>query len=99
MATLSIDLQDGFADDTITISVDGREAYHKAGVSTDYALGRADSVNIQAHSGTVQVKITVVSRNISELLEINIAETVYLGVSILEDRIHHQISDERFIYL
>ncbi len=99
MATLVLDLQDGFADDKVTIHIDGKEKYHNVSVSTDYALGLADSVKIQVPSGSVQIQISVVSRHISELVELKVSETVYLGVSILEDRIHHQISDERFTYL
>lgn len=99
MATLVLDLQDGFADDTVTIHIDGKEKYHKVSVSTDYALGLADSVKIQVPSGSAQIQITVLSRHISELVELMVSETVYIGVSILEDRIHHQFSDERFIYL
>jgi hypothetical protein len=99
LATLVLDLQDGFADDTVTIHIDGKEKYHKLSVSTDYALGLADSVKIQVPNGSIQIQIKVLSRHISELVEQKVSETVYLGVSILEDRIHHQISDERFTYL
>jgi len=94
-----LDFQDGFADDTVTIHIDGKEKCHTISLSTDYALGLAESVQIQVPSGSVQIQITVVSRHISELVELEVSETVYLGVSILEGRIHHQISDDRFTYL
>ena len=90
MATLEIYLQDGFADDTVLIHINGSEEYNKSGVSTDYSASLADFVKIQTTNGSIQIQITVVSRKISKLIEFNISETTYLGVSIAEDGIHHE---------
>lgn len=98
MASLVIDLQDGFSDDTVVVQVDGQEKYDKQGVNTDYALGLADSVEIQVPEGSVNVQITVPSRQLSGTIVLEVSTTVYLGVCILDDRIDYRISDEMFQY-
>jgi hypothetical protein len=98
MVSLVIDLQDGFADDTVVICVDGQEVYHEQDVNTDYSLGRADSVEIRVSQGSVSVEIAVRSRHLSDTLALEVSKTVYLGVSILDDKIDYRISDEMFRY-
>jgi hypothetical protein len=98
MVSLVIDLQDGFSDDTVVIRVDGQEVFHKEGVNTDYSLGRADSVEIPVPEGCVNVEVTVPSRHLSGTIVLEVSATVYLGVSILDDRIDYRISDEMFLY-
>lgn len=98
MVSLVIDLQDGFADDTVVIRVEGREVYHKQAVNTDYSLGRADSVEVQVREGSVSVEIAVPSRRLSDTKVLEVSRTVYLGVSILGEKIDYRISDEMFLY-
>ena len=98
MASLVMDLQDGFSDDTVMIRVAGQEIFHKEGVNTDYSLGRADSVEVQVPEGSVDVEVTVPSRDLLESIVLEVSTTVYLGISILDDRIDIQISDEMFLY-
>lgn len=98
MALLVIDLQDGFSNDTVVVQVDGQEIFHKEGVNTDYSIGRADSVEIQVPEDFVRVEITVPSRRLSDTVVLKVLPTVYLGMSILDDKIEHRISDEMFLY-
>lgn len=98
MIPLVIDLQDGFSDDVVMIKVEGNEVYYKKEVNTDYTLGRADSVEIQAHEGTIKVEIIVQSRNLSDAITLEVSAKIYLGVSILDEIIDFKISDEMFLY-
>jgi hypothetical protein len=98
MASLVIDLQDGFSDDTVVIRVDGRETFHKQSVSTDYSLGRADSVEIQVSEGRVKVEVAVPSRRLSDAILLDVSTTVYLGVSIPDGEVGFRISNEMFLY-
>lgn len=98
MASLVIDLQEGFSDDTVVVQVDGQEIFHKEGVNTDYAIGRADSVKIQISEGSVNIEVTVPSRQLSDTIVLEVSAKIYLGVSILDDRIDFRISDEMFLY-
>lgn len=97
MSSLFIDLQDGFSHDTVIVKVNDREVFHKDNVKTDYALGRADSVEISIHQDQVVV-VDVPSRHLSDTLALESTHTIYLGISIIEDRIDFRISDKRFLY-
>ena len=46
----------------------------------------------------VNVEVTVPSRHLSDTIVLEVSTTVYLGVSILDDRIDYRISDEMFLY-
>ncbi len=98
MISLLIDLQDGFSDDIVVIKVDNQEIFNKKGVNTDYTLGRADSVETKVCKGSVDFTVTVPSKSLSDTVVLEVAAKVYLGVSIIDDRIVFRISDEFFTY-
>ena len=98
MISLVIDLQDGFSDDIVVIKVDNQEIFHKKGVNTDYTLGRADSVETKVSKGSVNVAVNVPSKSLSDTVVLEVVNKVYLGVSIIDDRIVFRISDEIFTY-
>lgn len=98
MPSLFIDLQDGFSDDTVIVKVNDRQVFHKDNVNTDYALGRADSVEISIHQDQVVIEVDVPFRRLSDTLALESTHTIYLGISIIEDRIDFRISDKRFLY-
>lgn len=98
MALVVIDLQEGFSDDTVVIQVNGREAFHKLNVETDYAIGRADSVAIQVPEGPVRIEVRVPSKGLSDSQVLEAAEKVYVGVSIVQGKINFRLSHEEFLY-
>ncbi len=98
MIPLVIDIQDGFLEDTVAIKVDNEEIFYKKDVNTDYSLGRADSVEVQVSECTINVVITVLSRYISCVISIKFSANIYLGVSIVDNKIDFKISDEMFLY-
>jgi hypothetical protein len=98
MDSLVIDLQDGFADDTVVIRVEGKEIYHKQDVNTNHALGHADSVETQVDQSSISIEIIVLSRFLRDILALDVCGTMYLGVSILDDKIDYRISKEMFYY-
>lgn len=98
VTSLTIDLQDGFSDDTVVISVDGQEVLRIPGVNTNYTLGRADSATLQVTERNVSVEILVPTRQLSGSTTLDVSTTVYLGVSIDADKLVFRISDEAFIY-
>jgi len=57
--TVSVRLGEGFQNDTVTVRVDGRQVYHRAGVSTDWTISRADSVQMQTDAASVQLEVSV----------------------------------------
>jgi hypothetical protein len=98
MTVIVIDLQDGFADDEVLILADGQEIFNKKGVDTDYSIGLAASVKFEVSEKQVTVEIIIPSRRLSDNIKIDGSSAPYLGVSILDNKINHQFSDEEFIY-
>lgn len=98
ITSLVIDLQDGFSNDTVEIRIEGTEKYHQTGITTDYSVGIADSVEIEVPLGFINVEISVPSRQLADTIILQISTKVYLGVSIDENSIKHRISDEMFVY-
>jgi hypothetical protein len=80
--TVEIHLQEGFKDDTVIIRADGHELSHKDEVTTKLLLGYADVVEIEIPEGQVKLEIMLPSRNISKMVEVQIPEEKYLGVSV-----------------
>lgn len=98
MSVIVIDLQDGFADDEVLILAEGQEIFNKKGVNTDYSIGLAASVKFEVSEKYLIVEVTVPSRRISDNTKVDVSATSYLGVSILDNKIDYQFSDEEFIY-
>lgn len=99
MATLVIDLQDGFSADTVIVHVNGEEVYHKQGVNTNLAISRADSLHIQVPDGTANMNINVLSRHLSKTVAFQVTTTLYVGISILDGALEVQFSDKQFFYM
>jgi hypothetical protein len=98
MATLHIDLQDGFAGDSVVIRLDGREVYRKDGVKTDLRISRADAVDVQAANPTATVEVE--ARGQSASASVDVTREPYLSVSLDADgRPQLRTSTEAFAYL
>lgn len=98
MVTLAIDFQDGFADDTVVLRVNGEEVFRKEHVSTKLLLGLADSFKTEVEKGPVSVEISVETRDIAETISLDVSVDTYLGVSVVNGMIEYIISDEPFGY-
>ena len=56
---LRVRLGEGFQNDTVSVRVDGKEVFRRAGVSTDWTISRADSVDIPLQAASVQLEVAV----------------------------------------
>jgi hypothetical protein len=98
MSTLHIALQDGFTNDTVAISLDGREVYRKDGVKTDLRISRADAIDVETAGGNVTVEVRAKSQSGSISLDPN--RTPFLAASLDADgRPLFRTSPEPFGYL
>ena len=94
MAVLHIALREGFSDDELTLSVDGREVLHRTGVSTRLQIGLAEAVEPGRRA------VTVSARGKSESIDVEVEDELYLGISLSRSgTIEHRVSRERFGYL
>lgn len=98
MSSLHIDLQDGFAGDTVAIQLNGREVYRKDGVRTDLRISRADGIDVETPDAPATVEVQARSRSASA--SIDPARTPYLAVNLdAEGRPLLRPSTEPFAYL
>ena len=99
MVTLSIDFQEGFANDTIVLHVNGDEVFRKEDVSTKLLLGKADALKTTVETGQVVIEINIQTRDIAMPIPLEISANTYLGISVVNGRIEYVVSDEPFGYL
>jgi hypothetical protein len=81
VATLTIELQDGFEDDEVVCTVDGREAARLTGVRTNLAISRADSVTVEVPDGPASVGVTIPARGLATEATVDAAGHVYVLVN------------------
>lgn len=99
MVTLSIDFQDGFANDTVVLHVNGDEVFRKEDVSTNLLLGKADALETVVKTGQIVIEINIQTRDIAMTIPLEISADTYLGISVVNGRIEYVVSDEPFGYL
>jgi hypothetical protein len=99
VAALRIDLQDGFEDDEVVCTVDGREVLRRSAVRTDLRINRADSLEVALPDAPATVGIAVPTRDLATELTIDAREHPYLGVRIVEGRLEATPMTERPFYL
>ena len=98
MANVHLDLQAGFAGDTVVVRAGGREISRRADVTTDYSIGRADSARLEVPSGAVELEIAVPAKRLSTRVALDPVATPFLGISVVGDRIEHRSSAKPFEY-
>ena len=87
MATLTIDLQEGFEGDQVVITIDDREVFNKPGVKTRYQIGLAERVRLDVAPGSRRLRVALPGRSLQQELQVDAAATPVLAVSLAGDRI------------
>ena len=98
MAVLHLALQEGFTGDEVTVTVYGEKVNHPTVVATRTQIGLAERTDLTVEPG--RHTVTVSARGASASIDVDVADEVYLGVSL--DRsgaIEHRVSREPFRYL
>jgi hypothetical protein len=96
--TLGIDLQSGFEDDEVVISVNGEQRLHREGVNTRRVLGLAGSMRIELDAGAVAIDVNMPRRAVEKHLELDLQADTYVGLSLENDDVRVIVRDERFGY-
>lgn len=100
MTLLTIDLQDGFSDDVVTIKVNGREVLGEKRVSTEFQIGWAERLEVDTDEQRVVVDLSVPTQNLSKEVEIDLQGPTFVGFSIdPSDGIEVRVSSQPFGYL
>lgn len=80
MTTLHVALADGFADDAVTVRINGHTVYRKEGLRTDLRISRAGAVDLPLESGPT--RLSVEARGFSTDLEVDAEQTPYISVDL-----------------
>ena len=98
MAKLSIDFQDGFADDTVVLHVEGKEHFRKQHISSKPVIGWADSFQTEVSSGHVNIQVAIPTQEIAVTIPLDIRRDTHLGLSVVNGKLEHIVSDRPFTY-
>jgi hypothetical protein len=83
MPLLHVDLQDGFSDEPVLVTVNGHEQFRKDHVRTRTQIGLADSFELTLPDGPVQIE--VIARGATHRITAPLSTDLYVGVSITRD--------------
>ena len=98
MPTLRVDLQEGFAGDTVQVRLNGKELLREPGVRTRLQTGLARLIETEAQ-GEATLEIAIEERQLRETIRLNVSSPTYVGVSVKGNGLVHQVSGEPFGYL
>jgi hypothetical protein len=100
MANVSLDLQEGFNGESVTIFVDEKEFYRNDNVRTQKLLGFADHVELSGIKGHVAVRIAVDQSGppLEKQFQLDVNKERYVGISLEKGRLNHIISSSPFGY-
>ena len=84
---LRVRLGDGFQNNTVTVRVDGKEVYHRAGVSTDWGISRADAIEVATEAPTVRLEVSV-ENGPQVAQDITPGHTPFVEVRLIDGELH-----------
>lgn len=80
---LRVRLGEGFQNNTVSVRVDGKEVYRKAGVSTNYAISHAGTVDVPTEAPQVRLEVAV-EGGPDVVREITPGQTPFVEVRLLD---------------
>ena len=99
MATLTVDLQEGFEGDEVEVFVDGERRWREDGVTTNVAISLAASVPLDVPDGSANVRVAVPARGLEAELAVDAAGEIHLAVNVAGGQLRLEQLAERPYYL
>ena len=100
MTEITVDLQDGFKDDTVAASAGGREVMREEGVTTRFQIGRARSLQVAVPEGTQELEVEVSTKGERATMPIDPSKPVFVGVSLTtEGHLEVRVQEHPFGYM
>ncbi len=90
---LNVKLRDGFQNDTVTATVNGKEVFRKTGVRTDLTLSFAAAFEVEVEEPTVELGVAIAGGP-HATREIRVQEAPFVEVSVAEGRLEIRASAE-----
>jgi hypothetical protein len=100
MTEITVDLQDGFMDDTVAVSCGGREVVREQGVTTRFQIGMAKSLQVAVPEGAEVLEVEVPTKGERATVPIDPSKPVYVGVSLTtEGQLDVTVQERPFGYM
>jgi len=99
LSTVTVDLQEGFERDQVSVAVDGKNVFEKMDVRTRHQIGFAERIELDLEPGPHRFAVSLPGKNASATIDIDTGVTPYLGVSFEPPSIVLNPSSESFGYL
>jgi hypothetical protein len=100
MSAITLDLQDGFFEDLVVITAEGRELARVEGVSTRFQIGLARSLRLDVPSHPTELLIAVPTKDASVTVTVDPRAASHVGVSrSTEGELEVKVAPEPFGYL
>jgi hypothetical protein len=100
MAEITLDLQDGFKDDTVAVSAGGREVVREQGITTRFQIGMAKSLRVSLPEGEVVLEIEVPTKGERATVAIDPSKPIFVGVSLTtEGQLDVTVQERPFGYM
>jgi hypothetical protein len=100
MTEITVDLQDGFMDDTVAVSAGGQEVVREQGVTTRFQIGMAKSLQVTVPEGKVTLEVEVPTKNRRARVPIDTSKPVCVGISLTtEGELDVKVQEQPFGYM
>lgn len=99
MAVLSIHLQEGFADDTAIVRLNGTESGRWVHLNTKRLLGYAEIIDLpKPASGEIQLELALPKLGLAARAVVPGAGDSFVGVNVVDGRLQIAVRDQPFSY-
>ena len=99
MPTVTVDLQEGFENDTVEVSLGGESRWRGDSVTTNLAVSLAASVPLEVEAGESEVRVTVPSRGLDATLPLDAKQDVHVAANVEGGALRLEQLAERPYYL
>jgi hypothetical protein len=93
VSTVTISLEDGFAQDHVVVTIDDTVVLDEEQVSTRYQISLAREVTTDVRSGVARVRVVLPERGLESALDVDAAATPTVRVSVDDGRIRLRPTD------
>ena len=97
MATLNIALEEGFENDRVIVSVNGKR-FERNGVTTKLQIGLAEAFETDVADGAVTIDVDLPERPLNGNYKVEAKDTVFVGISAEGQTVRFRHSSQTFGY-
>jgi hypothetical protein len=97
--TVTVDLQEGFEEDSVEVWLGGECRWRGDSVTTNLVISLAASVPLDVEPGEHELRVTVPSRRLDTTLRVDVVGDVSLAANVEEGRLRLERLRERPYYL